>query len=195
MTDPFSILGITPDATNEQVKSAYRDLARKNHPDNYQKPEDKAKAEERMKRINEAYHAIRAMRTGKRTESAPPPSDPILEQAREAIQTEDFDRAEELLDTIEENKRGGEWNFLRGCVLIGKGWYFDAQKHLQTACYMDPENEEYRDVLRSVKKAGGEGHGYKAHAPGSHSDLCDTCLTLACLDCFCDCFSGDCVKC
>ena len=35
MTDPYKVLGVSPTATDEQVKSAYRELAKKYHPDNY----------------------------------------------------------------------------------------------------------------------------------------------------------------
>ena len=34
--DPYKVLGVSPHATDEEVKAAYRDLARKYHPDNYQ---------------------------------------------------------------------------------------------------------------------------------------------------------------
>ena len=34
--DPYSVLGLTPDASDEDIKKAYRALARKYHPDNYQ---------------------------------------------------------------------------------------------------------------------------------------------------------------
>ena len=35
MKDPYSILGVSPGATDEEVKTAYRNLARRYHPDNY----------------------------------------------------------------------------------------------------------------------------------------------------------------
>ena len=36
MTDPYKVLGVSPDASDEEIKRAYRALARKYHPDNYQ---------------------------------------------------------------------------------------------------------------------------------------------------------------
>ena len=35
MTDPYKVLGVSPNATEEQIKDAYRALARKYHPDNF----------------------------------------------------------------------------------------------------------------------------------------------------------------
>ena len=64
MNDPYSVLGITPEATDEEVKQAYRTLARKYHPDNYQNNPLADLAEEKMKEINEAYEAITKMRAG-----------------------------------------------------------------------------------------------------------------------------------
>ncbi|MCD8211448.1 MAG: DnaJ domain-containing protein [Oscillospiraceae bacterium] len=58
MTDPYEVLGVKPDASDEEVKKAYRELARKYHPDNYQNNPLSDLAEEKMKEINEAYNTI-----------------------------------------------------------------------------------------------------------------------------------------
>lgn len=55
MRDPHSILGVSPDATPEEVKKAYRKLARKYHPDVSKEPD----AEEKFKEIQGAYDAIK----------------------------------------------------------------------------------------------------------------------------------------
>ena len=52
MNDPFAVLGVSSSATEDEIKSAYRRLAKKYHPD--LNPGDKA-AEQKMKEINEAY--------------------------------------------------------------------------------------------------------------------------------------------
>ena len=56
--DPYKILDISPNATDDEVKSAYRELARKYHPDNYVNNPLADLAQEKMQQINEAYDAI-----------------------------------------------------------------------------------------------------------------------------------------
>ena len=64
MKDPYTVLGVDPGASDDEVKKAYRDLARKYHPDNYQNNPLADLAEEKMKEINEAYDAITKSRSG-----------------------------------------------------------------------------------------------------------------------------------
>ena len=54
--DPYSVLGLTPDASDEEVKRAYRALAKKYHPD--MNPGDQHAAE-MMNQINAAYDQIK----------------------------------------------------------------------------------------------------------------------------------------
>ncbi|HCO50018.1 MAG TPA: molecular chaperone DnaJ, partial [Oscillibacter sp.] len=55
MRDPYEVLGVPSSATDEEVKKAYRNLARKYHPDNYHDSPLADVAQEKMKEINEAY--------------------------------------------------------------------------------------------------------------------------------------------
>ena len=62
MRDPYEVLGISPNATDDEVKTAYRNLARKYHPDNYTNNPLSDLAQEKMQEINEAYDTIVRMR-------------------------------------------------------------------------------------------------------------------------------------
>ena len=55
MKDPYSVLGVSQNATDEEIKKAYREQARKYHPDNYANNPLSDLAEEKMQEINEAY--------------------------------------------------------------------------------------------------------------------------------------------
>ena len=64
MNDPYSVLGVTPSASDAEVKKAYRELVRKYHPDNYNNNPLADLAQEKMKEINEAYDTITKSRAG-----------------------------------------------------------------------------------------------------------------------------------
>ena len=72
MRDPYQVLGVPSTATDEEVKKAYRNLAKKYHPDNYHDDPLADLAQEKMKEINEAYEEIQNQRkrgaSGKATE-------------------------------------------------------------------------------------------------------------------------------
>lgn len=61
MSDPYKVLGVTPNSTEEEVTQAYRKLAKKYHPD--LNPGNKA-AEDKMRQINAAYEQIREQKNG-----------------------------------------------------------------------------------------------------------------------------------
>ena len=62
MKNPYEVLGVSPNATESEIKTAYRNLAKKYHPDKYTNSPLADVAEEKMKEVNEAYDAIMEMR-------------------------------------------------------------------------------------------------------------------------------------
>ena len=70
VNDPFAVLGISPSASEDEIKSAYRRLAKKYHPD--LNPGDKA-AEQKMREVNEAYtQALQIKKNGGRAPESNP---------------------------------------------------------------------------------------------------------------------------
>ena len=209
MRDPYSVLGVSRSATDDEIKKAYRDLARKYHPDNYQQNPDLAElAGEKMKEINEAYDAIQNERSGKTQSSGSTYSsqsrqstDPRFFEIRSLINQRRFSEAEMRLDSMSAADRGAEWNFLKACVLSQRGHFFDAQKHIETACYMDPHNAEYQNARAQMHRAASTygtsyGNPYNTYSGGSRgTDMCTVCETLWCLDCCCECMGGDLIRC
>ncbi|MBQ7761020.1 MAG: J domain-containing protein [Clostridia bacterium] len=202
--DPYRILGLSPDCTNEELKNAYRNLAKKYHPDNYASdPELANMAAEKMKEINSAYDEILKIRTGNKTgynsgstgnytysnagTGRSNNKNPIYNQVRQAINEENFRRAESLLSSIKPQDREAEWYFLHGCILLRGGYYFDALKYIETACQMDPENPEYRQVYQMVmNQAQSYSQQYQAQGEGDcESGLCRICCAMQAISCCC----------
>ena len=65
MNDPYKVLNVSPSASDEEVKKAYRDLARKYHPDNYHDNPLADLAQEKMKEINAAYEEVQKSRSNR----------------------------------------------------------------------------------------------------------------------------------
>ena len=171
MNDPYKVLGVTPDATDDEIKKAYRNLARKYHPDKYRDSDLADLASEKMKEVNAAYEEIKQMRenggrssnkgqSGPYANSQSSSNNPRYYEIRRLLNAGNARQAEALLYEVPEPDRGAEWNFLFGCVMVRRGNYVDAQRYFDIACSMDPYNTEYkvaRDNLR--RRASGYGGG------------------------------------
>ncbi len=63
--DPYRVLGVSPNATEEEIKKAYRTLSRKYHPDANIGSPNQAEYEEKFKEVQQAYKTIMDIRSGK----------------------------------------------------------------------------------------------------------------------------------
>ena len=193
MKDPYQVLGVSPDATDEEIKAAYREMAKKYHPDNYANTEFSDIANEKMQSINEAYDTIlkeRADRAYGRTSSDNTESDPQLERIRSLIQSGRYTEAEVLLD---QNQTGSaEWYYLKGlCAMHGRR-YNDASTYFSRASSMEPDNPEYAAMYQRFHRTGG------AFSNGQNTggcNCCDMCSALICADCMCEMCGGDLIRC
>lgn len=193
MNDPYKVLNISRDATDEEIKKAYRELARKYHPDNYAGNPLADLVQEKMKEVNEAYDQIQRERTSTGGTYNSSGSNTGFVHIRNLISMGRYSEAELMIDAVAQSDRNAEWNYLKGIVLIKRGWYIDAQKYLEMACYMDPSNAEYKNELNNLRSTATSYGGYKT-SQGSLS-ACDICTNLLCADCLCECCGGDLIPC
>ncbi|MBQ4582293.1 MAG: DnaJ domain-containing protein [Oscillospiraceae bacterium] len=200
MRDPYEVLGVTSSASDEEIKKAYRNLARKYHPDNYHDNPLADLAQERMKEINEAYEAVQNIRKGKAAGGAYGANqNPYGNNAgysgysqtgtrfarvRQAINAGELNMAEELLNASSD--RGAEWNYLKGVVCYRRGWMDEARQYYQIAIQLDPNNVEYRRAWQMIN--GGntyrpEDYG-TVHTAGCDSNCSRFCLAWMCCSMF-----------
>lgn len=206
MMDPYKVLGVSPNATDQQVKEAYRELAKKYHPDAYADNPLADLASEKMKEINEAYDTIMNMRRlgynqGNRYGSSNSGASQFAD-IRRLINENRTVEAEELLDGIPPQSRDAEWHFLKGSIQYKKGYLDSAYTYFSTACRMNPTNAEYAAALNTLnyQRMGGtypgRNGGYRMDAtPIVGCSPCDLCCGLMYADCCCECLGGDLIDC
>lgn len=211
MDNPYKILGVSENATDDEIKSAYRKLAKKYHPDNYVNNPLADIAEQKMKEINEAYDAINKLRqkgrgsgstsTNSNSQSgyssyssgnyySSNGSTSQFYSVRVYLQQKMVNNAEQILDSTPANNRTAEWHFLKGICAYMRGWNEQATNYFTTACNMDPSNGEYKAAYQNITRQQTYNYGGYAdqtYSNSSQCDCCDICSALICMDCLCSC--------
>lgn len=198
--DPYSVLGVSRNATDEEIKKAYRELARKYHPDNYAGNPLADLVEEKMKEVNEAYDTIQKERASGASQSGSSRYSSYtysgitsFAEVRRLISEGKYSEAELIIDSTPSGDRGAEWNYLKGCLLTQRGYYYDAQKYIETACYLDPNNAEYQQAKNRLRnQSSSYGSPYRYNTGSSEPDCCSICTTILVLDACCDCCGAGC---
>jgi len=204
--DPYRVLGVSPNASDEEIKAAYRKLAKQYHPD--LNPGD-AYAAKRMNEINAAYEQIKNPQpqnaygggayggsygygTGYGYGSAWQGEEQTerneLRAARNYIRARHFSEAVTALSGVPERERDGEWYYLFAIAQYNMGNRAAALNAAQRAVSLSPGNMQYQQLLQQIQSGArvyedaGEDFGF--HAFNFNNRLCPICVaTLLCSIC------------
>ena len=203
VTNPYEVLGISPSASNDEVKKAYRELSRKYHPDSYVDNPLAELAEEKFKEVQEAYDQIMKQRenggysyqTGGQSYSSANSSQETVElqAARNYINARRFREALNVLAGI--SNRNAMWYYYSSIANMGIGNNLVAVDHAKQAAAMEPNNMEYANYANQMQfrsqhyQNRGYGYGRTSYGTG------DLCCDLWCLDTMCECMGGDLCAC
>lgn len=190
MNNPYEVLGVRENATEEEVRSAYRALVKKYHPDSYSNNPLADLAAEKLKEINEAYDTIEKNGFRPGSSSTTSGNQVDFNTIRAQINAGNIFQAEQMLNAIP--TRNAEWYYLMGVIALKKGWYDNGRSYLQTAVSMDPNNMEYRNTLNSIMR---QTNAYRTFGGTNQNDTCNCCTNLICADCCCEMMGGDLISC
>ena len=155
-----------------------------------------------MKEINEAYDTVQKIRAGERASgesyggqrhydytATGGDTASVYYRVRVLLSNGRFGEAETLLTEVSVTERTAEWHYLRAIVLMRRGWASDAMRELETACQMDPGNEEYQKAKQMFNERGSAfGRTYYGGTEYREADCssCDFCTSLLCMQCLCN---------
>lgn len=204
--DPYQVLGVSPGASDEEIKKAYRDLTKKYHPD--LNPGDQ-NAANKMHEVNAAYDAIKngTAQTQYGDGAAEQAYGPYgwagfggfnpytwyqqqrqterseYTAARSYIRNRMYKEALTALSGVPYGERDGRWYYLSGVAKMYQGNKISALEDARMAVQMDPDCEEYQNLLRQLE---GGGDFYNQYTTNYQSGLrMDRMCMALCISQFC----------
>ena len=201
--DPYSVLGVSPNASDEEIKKAYRELAKKYHPDRNPGDEEAAR---KMNEINAAYDQIKNGTANNNRYGGycrygggynqyggyggfggayeQPQERAECRAAVNYIRNGRYNEALTALSQVPENERDGRWYYLNSVANMYLGNRIAALDSAKRAVELSPDNPEYNKLLQTLQSGGTYYTNYSESSMsncGLCSDCCNMYLCFSCL--------------
>ena len=198
MLDPYSVLGVPRNASDDEIKKAYRKLSRKYHPDANINNPNKDQAEEKFKEVQQAYEQIMKEREygsssqngygsygnyggfgnyGNAGSSAYQDEESMRRRAAaNYVQSGHFQEAMNVLDSL--GQKNGEWYYLAAMANMGMGNNVTALDQIREAVRQEPDNMQYQMLLQRLEGGGTWYQEQQNPFGGMPSDGSDYCMKL-----------------
>lgn len=200
MQEYYKILGLTEDATDEEIEIAYSTLKEKYMKERFLEGEDGNFAAKRLTKIENAYQEIKTFRSEHSTSG----ESVSLADVDLAIRNGNLNEAQEKLDAI--STRDAEWHYLQSVIFYKKNWLNESKKQLEIAMNMEPQNNKYSEAYTKLRaktefnqpRYQSGNYNQNANNQGQHaeyqdrqmggsgiSDCISCCATWCCMDMMC----------
>lgn len=173
--DPYKVLGVSYNASDDEIKKAYRQLSRKYHPDANVGNPNQEQYEEKFKEVQQAYNLIMDQRQGKaqaqqgygddfwgfgsytnayggQSQQTESQDEKYLRSALNYIQNGYYREGLNVLEQVQE--RRGPWFYYSAFANYKVGNNAIAIEHAKAACAFEPNNYHYANLLHQMQ--GGE---------------------------------------
>ena len=210
--NPYEVLGVSPSASDDEIKKAYRELSRKYHPDaNINNPLADLAAE-KFKEVQEAYDTIMKEREkgggsgygygygygGGYQQSSGQNTNTETQAVYNFINNRRYQDAINVLNRM--NDRTAQWYYASSMANAGVGNNVLARDYAAQAVNMDPNNPQYRELMNQLNWGAqrynsnpfGQGYGNRNSSPCGTGNMC---CDLWIADSLCECMGGDLCPC
>ena len=195
--DPYQILGVSPSASDDEVKQAYRTLSKKYHPDANINSEHQAEYTEKFKQVQNAYKTIMDSRKkgftqqnfGGQGQSQSTYQYNGNEQAafNDAAAYINAGRFQDALNVLEQIRtRKSIWFYYSALAMNGIGNNVTALEYAQTAAQMEPGNIQYIFLVQQLQAGSGQYRSTQ-QSYGSPYSAINCCYSFMMLQLFMSC--------
>ncbi|MEG1646224.1 MAG: hypothetical protein RR374_02550 [Clostridia bacterium] len=219
-TNPYLIFGLSNDCNRAELQDAYTKIKKEYQEKIFCEGEEGANATKMLNQIEKSYNdclddldkRIVVENFGN-----------VYGEIETAIKNKDFDDAQSKLDVLQ--NRNAEWHYYQAMIYYGQGWFLESKSQLNISIALDEGNAKYTGALSKLESAmkakenpqnqsqnqsqnpnanqqaganeqrGGYTQPTGAGGASNTDACCNTCSSLICCDCCCECMGGDLISC